>query len=206
VNLHLEQFDVVSQFDGLAEKKNSYDFTSVGAFTTVHQNKPEPQMTVVNLMKSESLSLKEPSHILKHEVTLVFFSLKIFIYLLNDLVLISKTEEKVQPILRCTKHLDIIHRVIIPSYQAIKVSYLSNTDRMGLTADSLEDKFKYLKVKFIELSEKVKQTEFQNLADFMFKVIEPVVELYVIIILNSLFIWLKVINQMFILFLEFGVY
>lgn len=99
VNLHLEQFDVESQYDGETKKKSSYDFTSVGAFTTVHYNKPEAQISVENLMKSESLSLKQPASLLKHEVTLVFFSLKIFIYILNDLVLINRTEEKVQVIL-----------------------------------------------------------------------------------------------------------
>lgn len=180
VNLHLEQFDVESQYDGNPKKQTCHDFTSVGAFTTVHVNK-STQYSAEALMCNES-SKKSP-FIIKNEVTLVFFSLKIFIYLLNDLSLISKTEDKLEAILRCSKNLETISRSIIPSYQFLRLKRYEKNRAAGF---ALTEQFKYLHIKFDELVSKVKQTEFHNLEDFLFKVTEPIIELYNIIFNESI--------------------
>lgn len=175
VNLHLEQFDVESQFDGNEKKQTCHEFTSVGAFTTVHVNK-SPQNSAEVLMHSEN-SMKQ-HFLIKNEVTLVFYSLKVFIYLLNDLKLISKSDDKLEPILRCSKNLETISRSIIPSYEFFRVKRLEQNRAASF---ALCEKFKYLRIKFDELVAKVKQTEFPNLEDFLFKVTEPIIELYVIL-------------------------
>ena len=89
VNLHMEQFIAESCFDGQATKRSCYDFSTVGAFTTVHVAK-SAQKSVELLMKNS----KDNNY--KNEVFLNFYSLKIFILLLNDLKLIKNTEDKIQ--------------------------------------------------------------------------------------------------------------
>ena len=93
--MHLEQILVESNYDDGITKKSCYDFTSVGAFTTVHMTKPRPN-SIEALMRSEANKI--PALIIKNEVTLMFYTLKIFIYILNDLTLINRTDDKIQVI------------------------------------------------------------------------------------------------------------
>jgi len=74
--------------------------------------------------------------------------------------------------------LDIISRSLIPSYREMKLKKL-NLVRSNLSRESVYEKFKYLRIKFEELTVKVKQTEFQSLDDFLFKITEPTIELFV---------------------------
>ena len=105
INLHLEQFLVEKyqtqqSFNALntLNEKRAYNFTSVGAFTTVHTNKPTNAISIDQLMindklfkfkskdlidfKSEDTIEFEP---IENEILLNFYSLKLFIELGEDL-------------------------------------------------------------------------------------------------------------------------
>ena len=99
VNMHVEHFVVESKYDSgpKKKKKSCYDFTSVGAFTTVHVDKTRQTSSVEALMRYENSNNHEPL-LIKNEVTLVFYSLKIFIHILNDMLVINGTDDKIQVI------------------------------------------------------------------------------------------------------------
>jgi hypothetical protein len=96
VNLHLEQFLVEKKVENRSETV-SYDFTSVGAFTTVHTNKPMFIKPVDLLMMNDkpfvftkpANSNKEKSRseedLIEHEILLQFFALKLYIQIGDDL-------------------------------------------------------------------------------------------------------------------------
>lgn len=77
----------------------------------------------------------------------------------------------------------------------MKIKYLNNMERANSTKEALIEKFNYLQIKFVELSAKVKQTEFQNLTDFMFKVVEPIVELFNIVFTESISEKIRFVNH-----------
>jgi hypothetical protein len=95
INMHLEHFIVESKYDKGPKKKSCYDFTSVGAFTTVHVEKTRQASSVEALMHNESPLYNIP-FLIKNEVTLVFYSLKIFNNILSDMLLISGTDDKIK--------------------------------------------------------------------------------------------------------------
>jgi hypothetical protein len=96
VNLHLEQFLVEKQAENRSEAV-TYDFTSVGAFTTVHTNKPMFIKPVDLLMMNDkpfvfnrnANSNKESSRpeeeLIENEILLLFFALKLYIQIGDDL-------------------------------------------------------------------------------------------------------------------------
>ena len=97
VNLHLEQFLVERQAEARSEAV-TYDFTSVGAFTTVHTNKPMFIKPVDLLMMNDKPfvfnrngnSIKESSsnpveELIENEILLMFFALKVYIQIGDDL-------------------------------------------------------------------------------------------------------------------------
>lgn len=96
VNLHLEQFLVERQVENRSETV-TYDFTSVGAFTTVHTNKPMFIKPVDLLMmndkpfvfnKSGNLnkdSSRPEEELIENEILLMFFALKLYIQIGDDL-------------------------------------------------------------------------------------------------------------------------
>ncbi len=92
--MHVERFIVESKYDKLPKKRSCYDFTSVGAFTAVHFEKARHKTSVEALMRYENSN--NETLMIKNETFLVFYSLKIFIEILNDMLLISRTDDKIQ--------------------------------------------------------------------------------------------------------------
>ena len=110
VNLHLEQLVVEQNYpqqsfnalSSLSDKK-TYNFTSVGAFTTIHTNKPTNSISIDQLMvndkhfkfKSKDLidfmnDEETQSDPIENEIFLNFFSLKLFIEIGEELKFLKK--------------------------------------------------------------------------------------------------------------------
>jgi hypothetical protein len=88
INLHVEQFLVESKYNDQENREECYDFTSVGAFTSAHVAKASGPRSVEILMKNSENN--------KSDTFLIFFALKIFILILNDLKIIKNTDDKIQ--------------------------------------------------------------------------------------------------------------
>jgi hypothetical protein len=175
--LHLEQFIVESQFDGQQKKQSCHEFTSVGAFTTVHVDK-STQRCVDILMRNNKSDFKE----FKSEVFLIFFALKTLILLLNDLKLIQVTDDKIKPILRCSKNIENLFKIVIPGLDTLKTNKI-DPYKMDLNLVSLIERMNDLKQNFIQLNDRIKHSEFNNLDEFFLKILDPIVEFYVILII-----------------------
>ncbi len=80
--------------------------------------------------------------------------------------------------LRLSRNLDITSRCLIPSHREMKIKKL-DLMQSNQNKESIYEIYKYLRIKFDTLTIKVNQTEFRNLEDFLIKIIEPVIELYV---------------------------
>lgn len=79
-----------------------------------------------------------------------------------------------------SENIDAISKIIIPSFLRIKVNKFK---LLKLSSSDFVNKMNYLIVKFVELNNKVKQTDFQNLDQFLFRIVDPLIELFVSFIL-----------------------
>ena len=108
INLHLEHFQVERSL----MESECYDFTSVGAFTTAHTNKPTFTRPIESLMFFDRpFNFIQPStninnnnnknqnahrQLIENEILMNFYSLKILIQLGNHIKILK--EQKVQSI------------------------------------------------------------------------------------------------------------
>lgn len=103
VNLHCEHFLVESTDYTNVLKSNCYDFVSVGAFTTTHFAKsifPKQAESVLN--DYNAVNNTSNKNLIISEPILVFYSLKTFIMVLNDLKALRTSDDKIQ--VRFFKH------------------------------------------------------------------------------------------------------
>ena len=72
----------------------------------------------------------------------------------------------------------------MPSFHRIK---LKKFDLLKQPPHDFINKMNYLNVKFKELNSKIKQTDFQNLDQFLSRITEPLIELYVsVFVVNNM--------------------
>ena len=118
VNLHLEQFLVESldsmvsataangQQESMSNEQTCYTFTSVGAFTTIHTNKPSFRKSVEQLILSDkefvfekesdtdlpsvAISSSNQPVVLHNEIVVHFYALKLFIQASDSIQTIKK--------------------------------------------------------------------------------------------------------------------
>lgn len=76
-----------------------------------------------------------------------------------------------------SQNIHAICKVIIPSYLKNKVKKF---ELLKLPFSDFVNKMNYLIVKFVELNNKVKQTDFQSIDHFLIRIVDPLIELYVI--------------------------
>ena len=76
-----------------------------------------------------------------------------------------------------SENIHAICKVIIPSYLKNKVKKF---ELLKLPFSDFVNKMNYLIVKFVELNNKVKQTDFQSLEQFLIRIVDPLIEFYVI--------------------------
>ncbi len=197
INLHNEHFLVESR-DYTGDIKNScYDFVSVGAFTTTHMAKSIlPRQTETLMNNSRSFEFKSTDSGDKYkqifsEPILLFYSLKILISISNDLKLVRFTDDKIQIIIQISENIDILAKCLIPGFLRIRVKRL---ELLKMPTTDFINKLTYLNIKFNELSNKVKQTDFENIDQFIFRIIDPLIEFYSIIFTEQFSEKLEFIN------------
>ena len=79
--------------------------------------------------------------------------------------------------LELAENIEIICRSLIPSYQRNK---MKKYELLKTPTQDFSNKINYLSVKFYELNQKIKQTDFENLDHLLARIIDPLVEFYVI--------------------------
>lgn len=98
LNLHVEQF-LVDNDNSSSSEKRCYEFTTVGAFTTAHTNKLTNMKPIEQLMMNDkpfefNNNAGTKQNLIENTIVLHFYSLKVFIQILNELVTIN---EKANP-------------------------------------------------------------------------------------------------------------
>ena len=76
-----------------------------------------------------------------------------------------------------SENIDAITKVLIPSFLKNKVKKF---ELLKMPFSDFVNKMNYLIVKFVELNNKVKQTDFQSLEQFLIRIVDPLIEFYVI--------------------------
>jgi hypothetical protein len=94
LNLHIEQFVVDNEISNSSEKR-CYEFTTVGAFTTAHTNKLTNMKPIEQLMMNDkpfefNNNAGTKQNLIENTIVLHFYSLKVFIQILNELATINE--------------------------------------------------------------------------------------------------------------------
>lgn len=206
VNLHLEQFLVETNknpFFQESEKLKAacYEFTSVGAFTTVHTSKPDSAKPLDYLMYNEKEFDFSPvkssfdsdilvTKLIDNQILLCFYSLKLFIQLGNQLIdlkehTVHRQSLRIENEIEIVKsRLEVLGSVIIKSLQfyANQNAQLARVEQKQIYL-SLKEKLNFFMVKFqafiIELDNIVQNNRYYALNDLLSKIITSIIEFYV---------------------------
>lgn len=201
VNLHVEHFLVETNqsnlFDNNSLKDVScYDFTSVGAFTTVHTCKSNYFKSIEALIYNDQPFEFDDSNqankmrLIDSEIFLVFYSLKILSTLgvqlieLKEHTFHKKSEKLLKEINILKLNIEIIYGIIIDSFShyAAKYAELAKVDLKQIFYN-LKEKLNYFKTKFrafcIELDTLILNNEFYRFDDLLCQIMVALVEFYV---------------------------
>lgn len=206
VNLHLEQFIVETNQSFVSDDNNlkeltCYDFTSVGAFTTVHTCKSNFSKSMEALIYNdrpfdfEDSNQTDKIKLLESEIFLVFYALKILSTLgvqlidLKDHTFHKKSEKLIQEIKILKLNLECIYEMIIESFIHYANKYVELTKvELKQIFFNLKEKLNYFKTKLkafcIELDTLILENNYNQLDDLLCQIIATLVEFYVSIIFN----------------------
>ena len=206
----MEKFQPQQSFNSLnaLTEKRVYNFTSVGAFTTVHTNKPTNTISIDQLMINDKLFKFKGKDLIdlgsddgkdleaiENEILLNIYSLKLFIEIGEDLKSLKKTntdQEKLTVKLNSLKnHLRSLILNVIEGYQKIANQYaLSVKIECKQAFFNLQEKLLYYRVKFesfiIEIDTIQQEDKLHVFEDFFDTLIAALIEFYVKFILFRL--------------------
>jgi hypothetical protein len=199
INLHVEQFVVETSPSPLFDEpdrveRTSYDFTSVGAFTTCHTSRQNVIKPVEVLMQEDKpfnfnpAMLTKKANLVENEIALHFYALKLFIQIANELIacrdLLITPERIVMSAERIKAKLETLVETVIDSYDLLMDEYIQivKIERRQFFYN-LKEKLTYFKLKFqaflIEINIFLLNNLFDKFDSIFMKFVFNLIEFYV---------------------------
>ncbi|CAF0704911.1 unnamed protein product [Brachionus calyciflorus] len=218
VNLHLEQFLVETNHSQIFEdtslsEKTCYDFTSVGAFTTIHTCKSNFSKSLEALMHNDKkFEFDDPNDSINkyktidNEIWLVFYSIKLLSDIGNQLIELKlhtfhrKSDKLLKEIDILKGRMEIIYRVLIDSFN-LSLSKYAEFAHIEIKQQfyNVKEQMTFFRVKFkafyIEFDNLVLNGEFNKLNDFLVEIMIVLVDFYNLVISKGICDKFGFVNQ-----------